>query len=212
VLCRLCETRKPRRYCPGVGGDICSICCGTEREQTVHCPFECPFLQEARKHEAAPIASLDDFPNTDIKVTEQFLKDHEPLLIWLTASLFRASVQTPGAVDNDIRAGLDALIRTYRTLQSGLYYESRPENPMAATIMDRMKEAVEEIRKRVAESGGVESIRDAELLGLFVFLQRLEIQHNNGRRLGRAFIDFLRGNFGEASEAAPPEPAPSILL
>ena len=48
MKCRICDTRKPRRYCPGVTGDICSICCGNEREVTVDCPLDCPFLVEAR--------------------------------------------------------------------------------------------------------------------------------------------------------------------
>ena len=55
----------------------------------------------------------------------------------------------------------------------------------------------------------MQSVRDADVLGILVFLQRLEIQHNNGRRLGRAFIDFLRTNF-PAKE--PAEDVPSLLV
>jgi hypothetical protein len=195
-----------------VGGDICSICCGTEREQSVHCPFECPFLQEARKHETPPIANLDDFPNKDIKVTEQFLREHEHLLVWFAMSLLTGALQTPGAVDNDVKAALDALVRTYRTLQTGLYYQSRPENMVAAAIMDRMQASAEELRKRVAEESGMHNIRDVDILGVFAFLQRLEIQHNNGRRLGRAFINWLRDNFGAPAIAPEEKQEPSILL
>jgi len=36
-------------------------------------------------------------------------------------------------------------------------------------------------------------------------LQRLEIDRNNGRKRGRAFVDFLRGQF----PAAPGELAPA---
>jgi hypothetical protein len=212
ILCRLCETRKPRRYCPGVGGDICSICCGTEREQSVHCPLDCPFLQEARKHEAPPIANLDDFPNNDIKVTEQFLREHESLLIWCAMSLLQTALQTPNAVDNDIKAALDALVRTYRTMQTGLYYQTRPDNMVAVAVMDGLQAGVEELRKRVQESSGMHNIRDVELLGVFAFLQRLEIQHNNGRRLGRAFIDWLGDNFEAPPDAKPEKQEPSLLL
>ena len=36
---------------------------------------------------------------------------------------------------------------------------------------------------------------DSEVLALLVFFQRLEINRNNGRKRGRAFIDFIRGRF-----------------
>jgi hypothetical protein len=36
-----------------------------------------------------------------------------------------------------------------------------------------------------------------------VFLQRLELQHNNGRRRGRAFASFLNTWFPAPTPAAP---------
>ena len=45
-------------------------------------------------------------------------------------------MQVPGVVDRDVLEALDGLIRTYRTLQSGVYYESRPNNPLAGSIYD----------------------------------------------------------------------------
>ncbi len=43
----------------------------------------------------------------------------------------------------------------------------------------------------MAQRTGVHSIRDQDVLGALVFWQRMEWQHNNGRRKGRAFIDSL---------------------
>ena len=51
MKCHICDTRKPRRHCPGVNGEICSICCGNEREVSISCPLDCPYLVEARLHE-----------------------------------------------------------------------------------------------------------------------------------------------------------------
>jgi hypothetical protein len=98
------------------------------------------------------------------------------------------------------------MIKTYRTLESGLIYESKPQNPYAAAIQDAMKAAIEELRKSLTEEAGLQvsqGLRDSHLLGVLVFLQRLEIQHNNGRRKGRAFLDFLRGYF-PAAQSLPP--------
>src|SRR5438270_311540 len=54
VLCKICQKRRARRFCPAVSGDICSICCGTEREVSLTCPLSCEYLQEAHKREKLP--------------------------------------------------------------------------------------------------------------------------------------------------------------
>lgn len=200
MICRICETRRPRRYCPGVGGDICSMCCGKEREVSVDCPFECEYLVEARVHDRVPEPDPDTFPNADIRVTERFLEEHQELLAYMGVGVLRAARDTPGAVDFDIREALESLIRTLRTAQSGLIYESRPVNPYAASIYGKIQEAFDEYRKGIAQRVGIATVRDAELLGILAFLQRLEVTHNNGRRRGRAFVDFLRGQFGTFEE------------
>jgi hypothetical protein len=89
-----------------------------------------------------------------------------------------------------------------------LIYESKPQNPYAAGVQEALKAGIEDLRKRIAEEAGLQvsaGLRDKDLLGVLVFLQRLEIQHNNGRRKGRAFLDFLRSYF----PSAPPQPEPS---
>lgn len=208
--CAICEIRRPKRYCPGVRGDICSICCGTEREVTVHCPLDCPYLADARQHEKIPPADPDQFPNQDIRVTDQFLHENEELLVFLGRSLTRAALDTPGVVDADIREAFDALIRTYRTLESGVYYETRPQNPLAGAIYAALQNAVAELRKSEQQNHGVPQTRDRQVLGLLVFLQRVELDRNNGRKLGRAFIDFLRGFFRPAADREPA--APSLIV
>ena len=145
-------------------------------------------------HERPVEVSEADLPNQDIRLSEEFMQKQEHLVMWLAAALARAMAQER-AVDQDAREGLEALIRTYRTLESGLIYETRPQNPYASAIQEALKQAVEELRKRMAETSGMQLLRDADVLGTLVFLQRLEIRHNNGRRRGRAFFDLLRSYF-----------------
>ena len=111
-----------------------------------------------------------------------------------------------------MREALEALIRTYRTLQSGVYYETRPQNPLAGAIYSAMQNAVAELRRMEQEGRGVAHTRDAQVLGLLVFLQRLELDRNNGRRLGRAFIDFLRSFFAPDAAAAAGGAIPDCAL
>ncbi len=203
MKCQICDTRKPRRHCPGVNGEICSICCGNEREVSISCPLDCPYLVEARRHEKPHELNPGEVPNRDVQVTEQFLREHESLLVFLGAKFLEASLASPGAVDSDVREALQSLIRTYRTLQSGLYYETRPTNLIAAGIHQRMQEAVEGLRKELAEKNAM-PLRDAEILGTLVFLERVELHENNGRPRGRAFIDYLRAYFPPTEQSLTP--------
>ena len=193
-VCEQCEKRRARRHCPGIGADICPQCCGTGRENTIDCPLDCAFLREARLHDHPLPFAETDIPNLDIRLNEDFLQEHEREVMALSLALARA-MDREKAVDLDAREALDSLVRTYRTLQSGLIYETRPQNPYAAAIQDGLMEAIEELRKAMAEEAGMQVLRDTDILATLVFLQRLEIQHNNSRRRGRAFFDFLRVYF-----------------
>lgn len=214
--CAICGIRKPRRHCPGIHGDICTVCCGTEREQSVDCPLDCVYLQEAHRHEKPPDFDPDALPNADIKVTEEFLRANEVLLAFLSTAVYEGALATPGATDYDVREGLEALVKTYRTPNAGLYYESMPVNPFAAAVVTSVQTRLDDLKKRETEATGSTSIRDATVLGILAFLQRLEYGHNNGRKRSRAYIDFLGGFYipvGEDADEESLEPeSPRIIL
>jgi len=198
--CQICEKRRPRRTCPGVRGDICAPCCGEEREVSVDCPLDCSYLAEARRHEKLPDVNPDEFPNADIQIKEGFIDEHANLLILLGRALTESSMETLGATDFDVREALAAIVKTYRTRESGLIYETRPSNPYAAAVQQGLQTRIEDGARRLHEATGMHVVRDSEVLGLLVFLQRLEIQHNNGRRRGRAFLHFLLQHFPQQPE------------
>lgn len=211
MKCAICQVRKPRRECPGVHGEICTICCGTEREQSIDCPLDCPWLREAHEHEKAPDLEATAIPNQDIQVTEEFLRENEVLLAFLAVSVFEGALAAPGATDYDVREAFAALIATWRTLQSGIYYETRTDNRFAATIASHVRAKIDEVRAKEAESQGVSRILDSTILAVLAFLQRLEYSRNNGRKRGRAFLGFLQGFYAPTEEssvvgAAPDEP------
>jgi len=208
--CVICNIRKPRRHCPGVKGEICSICCGTEREQSVDCPLDCVFLNDAHAHERLPELDPSSVPNQDIEVTEEFLKGNEVLLALIAVALHEGAMKTQGVTDWDVREALDSLIKTYRTLQSGIVYESVPQNQFAAAITVSVRESLADIVRRETEATGKTTLRDSSVLGVLVFMQRLEYSRNNGRKRSRSFLDFLRGFYIPAEEesviAEPDEP------
>ncbi len=206
MKCRICEIRKPRRYCPAIAGDICSLCCGNEREETLRCPLDCPYLQEAHSREKPETIPAAQLPSPDIRITERFLEQHMPLVDAVAAIIRDAALAESGAVDTDVQEALDSITRTWRTLESGLYYETRPDNPIAAHIQTRVQEEIATLRKELAAKG-VPAIPDATLLGILVFFHRMSVQYDNHRRYGRLFL----GSFGRAPQVAEPATAGLIL-
>lgn len=186
-------------------GDICAICCGTERENTVRCPLDCEYLIEARRHEKSVPVDVTKVPNRDVEVTEEFLHEHDPLLALMSAIIYAGAKKTEGSTDRDVREALEATIKTLRTAQSGLIYETRPENPYAAEIQEFIKSRLDQFREAMAKEQGMTTLRDAEVLGVLVFLQRLAIHWDNGRPLGRSFLSFLHARHTEAPPSDAPE-------
>jgi hypothetical protein len=215
VNCVICGIRKPKRQCPGVNGAICSICCGTEREQSVDCPLSCDYLKEAHRHEKPPALDPASLPNQEIRVPESFIEAHEWLLVFLGSAMVDGAVKSTGTTDYDIREALESLIRTYRGLGSGLIVESTPVNLYAANIQESVQSRVAEIRKRVEDAGSASRLEDSTILAVLVFMQRLEYANNNGRKRSRAFLDFLTQFHIQApleAEQETLEPEPSRLI
>jgi hypothetical protein len=209
MSCAICRTRRPRRSCPGVHGDICAICCGEEREVTVDCPSDCEYLQEARKHE--PPADVDPatMGNPDIPVTKEFLESNGMLLLVMSVAMIDAATERR-AVDSDVREALAGLIQTYRTLRKGLIYESLPDNPLAASVFRAVQETIDAYLRDETERLGMTKTHDLDVLRLLVFFERMALDSNNSRPRCRAFLDALH-MFQPLSKPAS-NAAPSLIL
>jgi hypothetical protein len=210
VLCKICQKRRARRFCPAVNGDICTICCGTEREVSLTCPLDCQYLEEAHKREK-PVAIPDgQISNPDVRVTEEFVRDHEELLLFSIYSLLESSLRTPGANDADVIAVLESLIQTHRTLDSGLVYETRPESTVALAIHRLFTASLADYQKERSEREKLPSLRNSEILAILVFLHRIGQQNQNGKPRGRMFLDLLRHMTPERERV--PEQTSSIII
>src|SRR5713226_10733342 len=80
MTCAICESRKAKRACPAVRAEICSQCCGKEREETLDCPLDCPYLMEGREHERRAALEPEKFPYKEIRISESYLRQREELL------------------------------------------------------------------------------------------------------------------------------------
>jgi hypothetical protein len=209
ILCKICGKRRARRACPAVAGEICPLCCGTEREATLACPLECEYLREAHRREKPMPLPQGQLSNPDIAVSEEFVRSHEEFLLFCIFSLVQAALQTRGAVDSDVIDALEALIQTHRTLESGLYYETRARNTIAAGVQRSFEASLADYQKLRTEREHLSPVRNVEILAILVFLHRLGQQNQNGRPRGRMYLDLLRHMTPEVGVEAQ---APSIIL
>ncbi len=205
MACPVCEKRKAKRLCPAKAAKICTRCCGEHREVTIDCPFDCPYLQESRENDYKHREGLHpkDFPYKEVRIEESFLRDHAPLLELCGREVLEGAVATTGATDEDLRQALDALTRSYKTRESGIYYDSKPDSIYARRIFDRAQEAVIGFIEEQTRSAGFARTRDSDVMKVWVFLYRMALDRDNGRSRGRAFLDFLRLHFQPHVEEPP---------
>lgn len=209
MSCRLCERRRAKRACPAVHGGICSICCGEQREVALNCPLDCEFLRSAHKHEKPIEIPQELISDPDVEVTEDFIRRHEELLLFSVYTVLQAALRTQGAVDTDVLEALAALIQTHRTAQSGLLYQTKAGNSVAASVQRKIADSVKDYEKaRQAEEQPSRSF-DNDVFRILVFLHRIGQQNLNGRSKGRMFINLLSDM---TPDSRVDERAPSIIL
>lgn len=216
MSCVICEIRKEKRFCPAVHGRICPQCCGEQREVTLDCPSDCPYLQQAREHEKPRPAEQIDPAGLflQIEVSDQFMYEKEHLLMGLTYALAKASRSDRSLHDQDLIAALSVLAKAYeRRVNSGLHYEQ----PMTSESQRRAAVEVEtmlaEYRAAEQKHVGYSSLKDSEVLKALVFLLRLAHGRTSGRPKARAFVEFLFAQFPEKESAVvTPQEAGSRII
>lgn len=217
MACVICEIRKEKRFCPAVHGRICPQCCGEQREVTLDCPLDCPYLQQAREHEK-PRAPDQIDPSAlflHIDVSDQFMYEKEHLLMGLTFALAKAARADRSLHDQDLIAALRMLATSYeRRLNSGLVYDPPLASDSQRRAVIDIETMVKEYREAEQKHMGYSALRDSEVLKALVFLLRLAHGRTSGRPKSRAFVEFLFAQFPEKDSAVvtPQEAGSRIIL
>ena len=117
MSCAICEIRKEKRFCPAVHGRICPQCCGEQREVTLDCPSDCPYLLQAREHEKPRSLKQDQVDPAglflQVEVSDQFMYEKEHLLMGLTYALAKAARTDRSLHDQDLLTTLSALTASH---------------------------------------------------------------------------------------------------
>jgi hypothetical protein len=234
LSCAICEERKEKRFCPAVHGKICPQCCGEQREVTLDCPSECPYLQQTREHatthshnertgERDREALFPEIEIPEVEIPEQFLYEREELILGLSFALAKSaraqrSLADRSLTDRDLIAAVSSLAKSYQTLvNSNLIYVPPTANvahqAIARDIAREVETMVREFREEEQRHIGHTRLRDSDVLKALVFLLRMGLGRTSGRPKSRAFVDFLFAQFPEKHSAiAGPEEAGSRIV
>jgi hypothetical protein len=215
VSCAICEKRKEKRFCPAVHGRICPQCCGEKREVTLDCPSDCVYLQQARVHEKPrAIESLDQATLfSQVEIGDQFLYEHEHLVVGLTFALAKSARTHRDINDADLIAALTSLAKSHETLvNSGLHYETPIASMSQQAVVAEVQQMLKEYREAEQKHLGYSRLRDSDVLKALVFLVRMGHARTSGRPKSRAYLDFVLSQFPEKTIAAPEEVGSRIIV
>ena len=215
VTCAICSIRKEKRFCPAIHGRICPQCCGEQREVTLDCPSDCPYLLQAREHEKPRTAGELDPADLflQVEISDQFMYEREHLILGLSFALAKSAQINRSLNDRDLIAALKSLAKSYETLiNSGLVYETPTANIAQQAIAAEVQKMVQEYREAEQKHMGATRLRDGDVLKALVFLLRMAHGRTSGRPRSRAFIDFLLAQFPEKTGVVAPEEAGSRII
>lgn len=178
-LCVVCHQRRGKRWCPALNGYICSYCCGSKRGKEIRCPSNCPYWMREKSHTAT---GGEDAKQPFTEETKEILRD-------VLGIILEVRGRFPELSDNDVKEGLNLVIRTYETRQRGIIYEHKSTIPQVAAISYQLgrvlktrMEGEEGLGKRPSLTSVVSTLKET--------LDRIS---SYGENLGgpTSFLDYL---------------------
>jgi hypothetical protein len=193
VSCPICKKRRPERFCPAQGEKICAVCCGTERERTLDCPADCVYLIAAHRYEREhrQLLAAEEIPFPGLEITRSLIHEQQALVSGLAHTLVTFAEEQRALTDPDALAAIIALAETYRTLNSGIYYEKPPDAPLQAALYAALASFIQQYKQQ-STGANLATVKDSAIFPVLVYLARICRGSTNGRPRSRLFLQVLR--------------------
>ncbi|HEY6767577.1 MAG TPA: hypothetical protein VI386_22705 [Candidatus Sulfotelmatobacter sp.] len=148
-----------------------------------------------------------------IQVSDQFMYEHEHLLMGLSYALAKSARSDRDLHDRDLLAALSEMCTSMqRLVNSGLHYEAPLASPSQQRVAAEVETMIKEFRAAEQKHRGYSDLRDSDALKALVFILRLGYSRTNGRPKSRAFVEFLYQQFPEQPAGLAPQDAGSRLI
>src|SRR5580692_4507261 len=131
ALCKLCNKRQGKRFCPALDFKICSICCATGRMVEIACKESCLFLHTAREQSADRRGDMlgksekarSKIPRAPADYWFHILSTTHSAIVEIQRTKFK------DVDDSEILAALINARQNLETADTGLVYEHRSTSP-----------------------------------------------------------------------------------
>jgi len=210
MKCVLCERKKAKRFCPARQSTICAPCCGAKRILEIDCPESCGYLKIGRDREASQEGARH-FRPADVRQQEkwsQLFADFEPVIVGLQTTIADERLAARQLTDADVAQALDCLLKTLRTEERGVFYETTSENLRADALRRQMSLLIESFRQPQKDSEKRIQLGDA--IDCLEMLRSVVGSHLEAGSPGPSFVDFVARYLPRSSRMA--APGSSIII
>jgi hypothetical protein len=203
MKCDLCTQRKGKRLCPAKHASICPQCCGEKRVLEIECPENCEYLQAGRaresEQEGAHFFRTSDPHERARRV--RILEDCETTLSDIQTLIAIERRANRSLTDADVAEALDCLLKTLRTEDRGILYETTSGNLRADGLRRQLSDLIQSQRYPKEQDQKRLLLKDAmETLEL---LRAVVASHIESAPSALSFVDFLARNLQCGTRSEP---------
>lgn len=191
MKCILCGRRKGKRFCPAKNTSICAQCCGEKRVLEIDCPESCAYLKAGREREAS-LESARFYRTADPLEQQKrarVVADFEPVLADLHSAIVLERQASRDLTDAEVLGALDCLLKTLRTEDHGLIYETTSSNLRADALRRQFSGLIESYRYPQAPDQRRILLKDA--IDCLEVLRSVVEDHLKTGPSVRGFVDTL---------------------
>jgi len=191
MKCVVCDKRKGRRFCPAKERQICAQCCGGKRVIEIDCPESCEFLRIGREREAA-LEGARHFQSRDPMEQERrsrILESCEPVIVKMQTLIAVERKSSRDLKDADVAEALDCLLKTLRTEDRGVIYETTSENLRAEGLRRQLGALITACR--YPKDAGAQRIQLKDAVDCLELMRSVVASHLESGPASLSFVDFL---------------------
>jgi hypothetical protein len=187
------------------------MCCARKREVEIDCPLSCAYLREGYSYEQGktPVENRTAQITENRTFDRSFIIANEPFLLHLWQVIWETFQSVPQIHDSDILSAFTALEKTYRTLDTGLYYDSKPAQSVPQMVYLKLKEAID--AQLANPDANKPHVKLSTVLDCLVFQQQLVQMRSSERPLSRGFLLQLQEVFARTPQSSKSEPSSIVL-
>ena len=139
---------------------------------------------------------------------KSFIYRHTPILNVVCLAIYEERAVSPWLVDTDVIEVFKDLVKTMKTLSSGIYYESLPEGTVQVSLFRRLKQLFDGFMQPQPQ-GLEQSLKVEDAIDVLNFLTYVATVNSNSRPRSRQYLDLLNSM---AEQSAPSTPAANLIV